>query len=105
MTDAHTAAARREAAIELLRQDPDTRVLQRVVEPEPRPVSSNAIGRVRTIAVIDTETTGFDVRTDEIIDLAVGMIHVDETGAIVGIGPAASSSAIPADRSRRTSAA
>jgi len=86
MNDRNSDALTREAAIALLRDDPDIRILQRVLEPAPRPVSPDAVGRITTVAVLDVETTGFDVVADEIIDFAVGMIQVDEKGRVVGIG-------------------
>ena len=37
------------------------------------------------IAVLDTETTGFDPQYDELIEIAVAMIVIDEQGRVIAV--------------------
>ncbi|MGY3512227.1 3'-5' exonuclease [Bradyrhizobium lupini] len=71
------------AMAEALSQSTDYRVLRRLV---PRPTSMPASGRETKIGILlDTETTGLDHATHEIIEL--GMVKFDYTpdGRIVGV--------------------
>ncbi|WP_439400189.1 3'-5' exonuclease (plasmid) [Bradyrhizobium sp. PMVTL-01] len=71
------------AMADALAQSADYRVLRRLI---PRSPYTPAAGQdVRTGLLLDTETTGLDYRTDEIIEL--GMVKFDYTpdGRIVGI--------------------
>lgn len=65
--------------------DRDIRILRRISSLGDFPLANRVTGKVRRIAVVDTETTGTDVLHDEIIDIAVVVIEVDEVGEIVGI--------------------
>lgn len=76
----------RDEALRVLACDPDLRVLRRVSPLAVFPLTSDAIEPIRRIAVIDTETTGFDPAHAEIVDLAVVMVDVDARGEIVGFG-------------------
>lgn len=81
-------AASAEAAHSRLPSDPDVRILRRVSALEDFPLASRREGPVRRIGIVDTETTGTDPRTDEIIDIAVVVLEVDAAGEIVGIASA-----------------
>jgi DNA polymerase-3 subunit epsilon len=68
-----------------LEQDPDFRVLRRLVPirdfgPPP------AVADTRRLLVLDTETTGLSHRTDKIIELAMLVVQVD-TGTGMPFGP------------------
>lgn len=67
---------------------PDIRILRRVSTLQNFPLAAQREGPVRRIAVVDTETTGTDPMTDEIIDIAVVRLEVDAAGEIVGIASA-----------------
>ena len=69
-------------------QDPNVRILHRVSALGDFPLTERVTGAVRCVAIVDAETTGTDVIHDEIIDIAVVVIEVDETGEIVGIASA-----------------
>ncbi|MBR0551059.1 3'-5' exonuclease [Stakelama marina] len=68
--------------------NPDVRILRRVSTLDKFPLQPRGEGPVRRIAVVDTETTGTDPLTDEIIDIAVVVLEVDEAGEIVGVAQA-----------------
>ena len=68
--------------------DPDMRILRRVSRLDKFPFRARGDGPVRRIAIVDTETTGTDPLTDEVIDIAVVMLEVDDAGEIVGIASA-----------------
>ncbi|MCA1530865.1 3'-5' exonuclease [Bradyrhizobium yuanmingense] len=71
------------AMAEALAQSPDYRVLRRLV---PRPPYTPTAGReVRTGILLDTETTGLDYRTDEIIELGMVKFDYAADGRIVGV--------------------
>ncbi len=65
--------------------NPDIRILRRVSKLEDFPLSSRGDEPVRRIALVDTETTGTNPETDELIDIAVVMLEVDLSGQIVHI--------------------
>lgn len=65
--------------------DPDIRILRRVSTLEDFPLATRGDGPVRRVAVVDTETTGTDPLTDEVIDIAVVILEVDTAGEIVRI--------------------
>ena len=69
-------------------ENPDIRILRRVSKLEDFPLTPRGEGPVRRIALVDTETTGTDPETDELIDIAVVMLEVDICGQIVGIASA-----------------
>ncbi|MBR1002439.1 MULTISPECIES: 3'-5' exonuclease [Bradyrhizobium] len=71
------------AMAEALGRSTDYRVLRRLV---PRPISTPTIGQETRVGILlDTETTGLDHRTDELIEL--GMVKFDYTpdGRIAGV--------------------
>ncbi|WP_394269547.1 3'-5' exonuclease [Qipengyuania sp.] len=68
--------------------DPDIRILRRVSTLDDLPLAPRGEGPIRRVAVIDTETTGTDSLTDEIIDIAVVILEVNAAGEIVGIASA-----------------
>lgn len=68
--------------------DPDTRILRRVSTLDKFPLAPRGDGPIRTVAIVDTETTGIDPLTDEVIDIAVVVLEVDMAGEIVGIASA-----------------
>lgn len=68
--------------------DPDIRILRRVSTLDALRLAPRGDGPIRTIAVTDTETTGTDPLTDEVIDIAVVVLEVDTAGEIVGIASA-----------------
>ena len=68
--------------------DSDVRILRRVSRLDKFPFRARGDGPVRRIAIVDTETTGTDPLTDEVIDIAVVMLEVDDAGEIVGIASA-----------------
>ena len=68
--------------------DPDIRILRRVSVLSDFPLTETITGTVRRVALVDVETTGTDVVSDEIIDIAVVVIEVNELGEIVGIASA-----------------
>ncbi len=77
------------AMAEALSRSADYRVLRRLI---PRAIFTPAIGQsTRTGILLDTETTGLDARTDEVIEL--GMVKFDylPDGRIVGVRDAHSS--------------
>lgn len=69
-------------------ENPDIRILRRVSRLDKFPFHVRGDGPVRRIAIVDTETTGTDPLTDEVIDIAVVMLEVDDAGEIVGIASA-----------------
>lgn len=79
------SAASAEAALSQDVADPDIRVLHRVSSLSDFPLAEPRDGWIRTVAIIDTETTGTDPDIDEIIDIAVVIIAVDADGQIVRI--------------------
>ncbi|WP_294338245.1 3'-5' exonuclease [uncultured Sphingomonas sp.] len=80
-----TSAASGEAALSPCAGDAETRVLHRVSSLSDFPLAEPGDGPIRTVAVIDTETTGTDPDRDEIIDIAVVIVAVDSGGQIVRI--------------------
>jgi len=75
-----------ESAAALLEAHPDYRVLRSLppLDLLPLPVPE---GRLRTAAIIDTETTSLDPATGSIIELAICQVTFDGRGRIVAIGP------------------
>jgi DNA polymerase-3 subunit epsilon len=74
-----------EAALSPCAGDADIRFLHRVSSLNAFPLADLGDGPIRTVAVIDTETTGTDPDRDEIIDIAVVIIAVNAGGQIVRI--------------------
>ena len=68
--------------------NPDIRILRRVSALNDIPLALRGDGPIQRVAVVDTETTGTDPLTDEVIDIAVVMLEVDTAGEIVGIASA-----------------
>jgi DNA polymerase III subunit epsilon len=68
-----------------LNTDPDVKILRRVSSLNDFPLPDGAGITTRTVALVDTETTGTDPVTDEIIDIAVVVIGVNEVGEITEI--------------------
>ncbi|RSY82001.1 DNA polymerase III subunit epsilon [Sphingomonas koreensis] len=75
-----------ERAAALLEAHPDYRILRSLPPPDLLPLPEPE-GRVRTAAIIDTETTSLDPATGHIIELAICPVSFDARGRIVGIGP------------------
>lgn len=73
------------AMLSEINNDPDIRILRRVSTPDAFPLVPTPVGATRRIAIADTETTGTDPLTDEIIDIAVVIVEADSLGQIVGI--------------------
>lgn len=65
--------------------DPDIRILRRVLPLDALPLAPRGNGPIRRVIVLDTETTGTDSTMDEVIDLAVVTLEVDAAGEIVSI--------------------
>ena len=86
--DYNTSAASTEAGHFADSRDPDVRILRRVSPLENLPLAPRGNGPLRRVAVLDTETTGTDPHTDEIIDIAVVTLEVDAEGEVVGISSA-----------------
>lgn len=75
-----------ERAAALLEAHPDYRVLRSLPPPDLLPLPQ-AEGRLRTAALLDTETTSLDPATGAIIELAICTVTFDARGRIVAIGP------------------
>ena len=65
--------------------DADIRILRRVSSPDEFPLAIEPMGETRRVAIVDTETTGVNPMTDEIIDIAVVIVEADSLGQIVRI--------------------
>ena len=63
--------------------DTDRRVLHRVRHPSDLPVTDHPVEPIRTVALIDTETTGLDTATDAVIEIAYLVVKVDALGQLV----------------------
>ena len=86
---APTPAIALEAMAQRLEQDPDFRVLRRLVpitDFGPAPTTSQAPAQTLSVLVLDTETTGLSHRTDKIIELAMLLVQVDP-GTGLPLGP------------------
>ena len=74
-----------ERAVSVLEAHPDYRVLRSLppldLLPMPQPE-----GKLRTAAILDTETTSLDADTGKIIELAICTVTFDGRGRIVAIG-------------------
>ncbi|WP_294392972.1 3'-5' exonuclease [uncultured Sphingomonas sp.] len=79
------SAASAEPALSPCAGDADIRILRRVSSLNDFPLAEPGDGPIRTVAVIDTETTGTDPDRDEIIDIAVVIVAVGAAGQIVRI--------------------
>lgn len=75
-----------EHAAALLEAHPDYKVLRSLPRLDLLPLPEPE-GRIRTAAVLDTETTSLDPATGHIIELAICLVSFDARGRIVGIGP------------------
>src|SRR5262245_28827180 len=82
-----------EAAAGLIETSPDYRLLRRI--PVPRAWSlKQAVGETRRGVFVDTEPTGLDPDSDEVIELALLPFEYErDTGAIVSVGEEAALSA------------
>lgn len=70
----------------LLRSSPDYRVLKRIPAAKDWTFPTVRSGDIRRAAFVDVETTGLDVETDEVIELAILPFEYDAgSGAIVRI--------------------
>ena len=65
--------------------DPDRRVLRKIAPLNAWPKTSDPVEPIRTIAVLDCETTGVDPDEDSIIEMAVALIEVDADGTITKV--------------------
>lgn len=86
---APTPAISLEAMAQRLEQDPDFRVLRRLVpitDFGPPSTASQAPAHMLRVLVLDTETTGLSHRTDKIIELAMLLVQVDP-GTGLPLGP------------------
>ena len=61
----------------------DKRILHRVGPPSDLRVTNHPVEPIRTLALIDTETTGLDSATDAVIEIAYLIIEVDALGQLV----------------------
>lgn len=81
----------------ILEQDPDYRVLRRIVPLRPNGAGSVYENAGRAV-VVDTETAGLDTDTCEIIELGMTEVFYDkDVGAILGVGNTYSSFNEPSD--------
>jgi DNA polymerase III subunit epsilon len=72
-------------AARLIEASPDFRLLRRVPAPSAWPLPSSS-GETRNGVFVDTETTGLDADTDEVIELALLPFEYErDTGAIVSV--------------------
>ena len=62
-----------------------TRTLRRITPLSEWHAPSDAGPPLMKIAVIDTETTGFDPQYDELIEIAVAMIVIDEKARVIAV--------------------
>jgi DNA polymerase III subunit epsilon len=82
-------------AARLIEANPDFRLLRRVPAPSNWPLAS-ASGETRKGVFVDTETTGLDQDTDEVIELALLPFEYErDTGAIVRVDQGTALSALP----------
>ena len=81
--------------------DPDRRVLRKIAPLNAWPKTSDLVEPIRTIAVLDCETTGVDPDEDSIIEMAVALIEVDAVGTITKVVRKGSGTQDPAVRYRR----
>ncbi|WP_082738104.1 MULTISPECIES: 3'-5' exonuclease [unclassified Sphingomonas] len=75
-----------ERAAALLEAHPDYRILRSLPPLDLLPLPEPE-GRIRTAAILDTETTSLDPATGHIIELAICPVSFDARGRLVGIGP------------------
>lgn len=75
-----------ERAAAMLEGHPDYRVLRSLPPLDLLPLPEPE-GRIRTAAVIDTETTSLDPATGHIIELAICLVSFDARGRVIEIGP------------------
>lgn len=73
------------AAVHAVSSDPDHRVLRRLDVPVGRTGLSSS-GVTGVAALLDVETTGLDVRNDDVIELAIRRVRHDGRGRILEIG-------------------
>lgn len=65
--------------------DDQKRVLHRITSLSEWQTPANACRPFMKIAVIDTESTGFDPQYDELIEIAVAMIVIDDQGRVIAV--------------------
>lgn len=75
-----------ERAAAILEAHPDYRVLRSLPPLDLLPLPEPE-GKLRTAAILDTETTSLDPATGHIIELAICQVKFDARGRIVAIGP------------------
>lgn len=75
-----------ERAAALLEAHPDYRILRSLPPLDLLPLPEPE-GRLRTAAILDTETTSLDPATGHIIELAICLVTFDRRGRIVAVGP------------------
>jgi DNA polymerase-3 subunit epsilon len=75
-----------ERAAALLEAHPDYRILRSLPPLDLLPLPEPE-GRIRTAAILDTETTSLDPATGHIIELAICPVSFDARGRIVAVGP------------------
>jgi len=73
-----------EVLAEQLCEDPDFRVLRALPEPYSSMPRSGSPPDGRCVALIDLETTGLYAEHGSIIEIAIKLLFVDETGALLG---------------------
>lgn len=73
-----------EARAERLHDDPDYRVLRALPPPYASMPAPGSPPEGRCVALVDLETTGLYAEHGSIIEIAVKLLFVDETGALLG---------------------
>ena len=85
MHELNTPALAREVESLPPKEPADTRTLRRITALNDWPVITDPAGPTMLIAVLDTETEGFDPAVDHLLEIAVALVKVDAEGRIVEI--------------------